>query len=67
MFDFLRKFFTYKEKVHCQTCPDKLLHNFHWYPGCTCAAGGAYQDHSGHCDLAGKELIHDDKYLIRGF
>jgi len=42
--------------VRCAPCDDGGHDGAHWYPGCTCAAGGNGQRHSSHCDLYGRRL-----------
>ena len=49
--------------VQCAICKEGVLHYYHWYEGCTCGAGGAREDHSSHCALAGVTLVHDDSLL----
>lgn len=50
--------------VRCQMCVEGRPHYYHWFGACTCAAGGAYEDHSHHCVLAGATLAYDDSLLV---
>lgn len=52
--------------VTCVHCQARTPHLYHWYDGCTCAAGGAREEHSDHCALHGVELVHDDRLLSAG-
>lgn len=51
------------EDVTCAYCRSDTPHLYHWYDHCTCAAGGAYEDHSSHCGLYGVKLIFNDSLL----
>lgn len=51
------------QQVTCAHCRDGVGHAWHWYDGCTCAAGGVGEDHSPHCDLYGYLFVRDDTLL----
>jgi hypothetical protein len=50
-------------EILCRLCEEGRRHSDHCYKGCTCKAGGAHEEHAGHCALYGAMLIHDDSLL----
>jgi hypothetical protein len=62
-----------KPEVQCVHCAAQVPHVGHWFPGCTCAAGGCGTRHRDHCNLHSPPgmytdepwvtLVYDDSYL----
>jgi hypothetical protein len=58
-------------QVQCDHCRDTAPHYWHWFAGCTCAAGGCHTEHSDHCNFDSRiygqvpaTLVYDDALLM---